>query len=99
MASVTEHETPWTNDEPQTNAKSACVCATRSCPLAGGRPETMKCHSERSEESCSASGGSLKEDQGEIPRIARNDNHFHSSEPLPNPEDYTPVLLYSYNEC
>jgi hypothetical protein len=38
----------------------------------------MKCHSERSEESCSGSGGPPKKGQGEIPRFARNDGQFRS---------------------
>ena len=40
----------------------------------------MKCHSERSEESCSALSGPPKKAQGEIPRFARNDSQFQSSE-------------------
>ena len=51
----------------------------RSCSSADGHPETMKCHSERSEESCSASGIPPQKDQGEIPRFARNDSAFQSS--------------------
>ena len=42
--------------------------SSRSCPSADGHLETMKCHSERSEESCSASGIPPAKDQGEIPR-------------------------------
>jgi len=48
----------------------------RSYPSADGHPETKKCHSEPSEESCSASGRPPRKDQGEIPRLARNDNAF-----------------------
>ena len=51
-----------------------------SCPSADGHPETMKCHSERSEESCSALSGPPKKGQSEIPRFARNDSQFQSSE-------------------
>ncbi len=30
---TSKHEIPWTDEEPQTNAKNAHVCATRSCLL------------------------------------------------------------------
>jgi hypothetical protein len=52
--------------------------SSRSGPSADGRPETMHCHSERSEESCSASGRPSQKGQGEIPRFARNDSAFQS---------------------
>ena len=47
-----------------------------SRPSADGHAETMKCHSERSEESCSALGRPPQKGQGEIPRFARNDRAF-----------------------
>jgi hypothetical protein len=56
----------------------------RSCPSPDGHPETMKCHSERSEESCSGWGGPLQKGQGEIPRFARNDRQFQSSHSCPS---------------
>jgi len=40
--------------------------------------ESMNCHSERNEESCSVPGGSPQEGQGEIPRFARNDSASQS---------------------
>ena len=52
---------------------------SRSCPCTDGQPETMKCHSERSEESRSALDRPPQKDQGEIPRFARNDSTFQSS--------------------
>jgi len=52
-------------------------CGRPAC--AGRHPATMKCHSERSEESCSASAEPPPKGQGEIPRFARNDSHFQSS--------------------
>ena len=42
----------------------------------------MKCHSERSEESRSASGRPPQEDHGEIPSFARNDSAVQSSDEL-----------------
>jgi hypothetical protein len=30
MVLTSKHETPWTDEEPQTNVKAACVCATPS---------------------------------------------------------------------
>jgi threonine synthase len=54
--------------------------AGRSCAPAGGHPETVNCHSERSEESRSAAGVSWEKDQGEIPRFARNDSQFQGRE-------------------
>ena len=56
--------------------QSSPPCRTR-------HPQTIKCHSERSEESRSAPGVWREKEQGEIPRFARNDSQFQSSEGSP----------------
>jgi tetratricopeptide (TPR) repeat protein len=54
---------------------------SRTWPSTDAYSESMRtaCHSEHSEESRSAPGGSTNQDQGEIPRFARNDGLVQSS--------------------
>ena len=66
--------------------------SSRSCR--SRHPEPMKCHSERSKESCSASGRPPQKGQGEIPRFARNDSAFQSGRSCPSADGRLETMKY-----
>ena len=68
----------WAQDKLHGQPSTSSFRCSRLCPSPDGYPEPTRCHSERSEDSRSASGDSVNKDQGEIPRSARNDTQLQS---------------------